>query len=180
MHILLVGDDVLTPAGLHQYLEEAMLKAEIVYCPDGSTAAVTAAQISRGIVIAHMNLPGSSYGSRVLRQAKEANKNIYTVLIIRTSLYNTLDAELKADIDCVFTLPLPKGKFRHYLRKTFRAIEDLEDHCRRREVYGQINQFLVSSSEKNQAVSSSFQRSGRFIKDNSLTREGQEPEAVKK
>jgi hypothetical protein len=80
-----------------------MLKAEIVCCPNGSTAVHCAAGISQGIVIAHMNLPGSAYGSKVLQQVKEANQNIYTVLIIRTGLYQHLEKELKTHIDHVLT-----------------------------------------------------------------------------
>jgi hypothetical protein len=42
-----------------------------------------------------------------------------------------------------------------------------------------INRFLVSSTEKNQAIASSFQRSGPFIKEINLEK-AQEPDAVKK
>jgi DNA-binding NtrC family response regulator len=165
MQILLVGDDVLTPEDLQKFLEEAMLKAEIVCCSTGSTAVAAAAGISQGIVIAHMNLPGSAYGSKVLQQVKEANNNIYTVLIIRTGLYKHIEQELKTHIDHVMSLPFQKNKFRNFLRTTFRTIEDLQDHLKRREVYGQINRFLVSSTERNQEVTSSFRRSDHFVKE---------------
>ncbi len=170
MQILLVGDDVLTPEDLQKFLEEAMLKAEIVCCSNGSTAVAMAAGISQGIVIAHMNLPGSAYGSKVLQQVKEANKNIYTVLIIRTGLYKNIEQELKTHIDHVMSLPFQRNKFRSFLRRTFRTIEDLQDYLKRQEVYGQINRFLVASTERNQAVTSSFQRSDHFAK------EGKNPE----
>jgi DNA-binding NarL/FixJ family response regulator len=179
MRILLVGDDVLTPEGLQRYLEEAMLKAEILRCSNGSTAVTAAAGISQGIVIAHMNLPGSAYGSEVLQQIKEANKNIHTVLVIRTGLYQHLEKELKTHIDHVLSMPFQKNKFRAFLRKTFRTIEDFQDHCKRREVYEEINRFLVSSTERNQAIASSFHRSDPSNQEIILTK-AQEPDAVKK
>jgi YesN/AraC family two-component response regulator len=179
MQILLVGDAIMTPEGLQKYLGEAMLKAEIVCCPNGSTAVATAATIPQGIVIAHMNLPGSAYGSKVLQQVKEANQNIYTVLIIRTGFYQHLEKDLKMHIDHIMTPPFQKNQFRTFLRKTFRIIEDLQDHCKRREVYEQINRFLVDSTEKNRAVASSFQRSGHFIKESNLEK-AKEPDAAEK
>lgn len=164
MQIILVGDNVLTPEDLQKFLEEAMLKAEIVCCSNGSTAVATATGLSQGIVIAHMNLPGIAYGSKVLQQIKEANKDIYTVLIIRTGLYKHIEQDLKSHIDHVMSLPFHRNKFRNFLRTTFRTIEDLQDHLKRREVYEQINRSLVASTERNQTVTSSFQRSDHFAK----------------
>lgn len=176
MQILLVGDDVLTPPDLQGYLEDTMLKAKVLCCPDGSLAVSAAAAIPMGIVIAHMNLPGSAYGSKVLQQIKEINKNVYTVLIIRTGLYQDVEKDLKTHIDHVLTIPLQKNKFRTFLRRIFRTLEDREDDFKRREVYEEINRFLVDSSEKTQAVSASFQRSGRFIKGTSAPGGPRDPE----
>ncbi len=152
VRILLVGDDVLSPENLRQHLEESFLKAEIVPCASGATAAREAAGNLKIIVIAHMNLPGSEHGLQVLQQVKAANSSACTMLIIRPGLYQDADKSLKEQVEYTVEVPVQGRRFNTLLRKIFRALEDREDMDRRREAFRDMNRSLIKVSEKEKLI----------------------------
>ena len=152
MRIILVGNDVLSPENLLRYLDESFLKAEICPCPSGPMAVEAAASDPALVVIAHMSLPGKEHGLDVLKQVKEVNPRAYTILVVRLSLYENLEAAFKEQVDWIMEIPLNGGKIRRLLRKTFRDLEDQADYARRQEIFHQINSSLIKNSERESAL----------------------------
>lgn len=82
MRILLIGDEIVTPQCLLNFLRKDKLEAEVLFCGSGAAAMDIVAADSAEIVIAHANLSHGD-GQALLMQIKNINPDIYTMLITR-------------------------------------------------------------------------------------------------
>lgn len=122
MRILLAGKSLITREQLMKYLEENSLQGDIVDCCTGLSALEILTKCPIDIVIAHLDLPVSGDGAKLLNYAKKFNPNIYTLAVGRGEDYVNLDPALESSIDDFITVPFTSQELGIRLRKIFRTI----------------------------------------------------------
>ena len=121
MRILLAGKSLITREQLMKYLEENSLQGDIVDCCTGLSALEIVTKCPIDIVIAHLDLPVSGDGAKLLHYAKKFNPNIYTLAVGRGEDYVNLDPALESSIDDFITAPFTLQELGIRLRKIFRT-----------------------------------------------------------
>ncbi len=124
MRILLVGFSLISPAHMLRYLEENHIEGDIMACSSELSALELVSNCSVDIVMAQLDLAGIGNGARVMKEAKKANPNIYTLSIAREEDFDKIDPTLESGIDDFITIPFMGQELNIRLRKAFRSIQE--------------------------------------------------------